>query len=162
MGPQILTSTTSPSAVISPPWLSSSLASLQARRMQKILCFRSKTFCQWKGRCPEKLSPCSDVYDLRGSCASQLMPPYYIWGPPTWTLENSSNTLIFTTISPSVMAATLLHFVMCGLATPSFKSQVITPTWSHSFKTRICNGGGNKASQASLHQGHSAKKQQTH
>lgn len=74
------------------PWLSSSLVLLQARRMQKILRFRSKT-CQWKGRCPEKLSPCSDVYDLRGSCASQFMPPYYIWGPPSWTFENSSNTL---------------------------------------------------------------------
>lgn len=154
MGPQILTSTTPPSVVISPPWLSSSLASLQARRMQNILRFRSKTFCQWKGRCPEKLSPCSDVYDLRGSCASQFMPPYYIYmRPPPRGLWRTPQTR-FTTISPSVMAATLLHFVMCGLATPSFKSQVITPTWSHRFKTRICNGGGNKASQASLHQTH--------
>lgn len=143
MGPQILTSTT-------PPWLSSSLASLQARRMQNILRFRSKTFCQWKGRCPEKLSPCSDVYDLRGSCASQFMPPYYIYEAPPRGLWRTPQTR-FTTISPSVMAATLLHFVMCGLATPSFKSQVITPTWSHRFKTRICNGGGNKAS---LHQTH--------
>lgn len=51
----------------------------RGRRMQSILSLCKKTFCNWRVRCPEKLSPCSHIYDIRWSYPSHFMPPHHIW-----------------------------------------------------------------------------------
>lgn len=115
----------------------------RSQGMQKLFCFGKKLLCHRKGRRLEELCRSTNMNSIRAVPLSSC--PFIMYENPCCTFDtNASYKVTLTTVSPSEMAATLLHFLVTGFATPSFTSQLITLGCSQIFNTQTCKGGGRK------------------